>query len=133
MTVGIESVALSRDANGIDRLTWVALDDLGERTVWSAGLRADPRRIDAGLHRGWTPITAAASRIAWGQVATDTDQPQPLTVWDIASRQTTSIPTAVDVMRVWLTLDGWLAWAGDGLDAAGHKIQRAYAVMLTAP
>jgi hypothetical protein len=134
VTVGVESVVLSRDANGIDRLTWVELDGQGGRTIWSANLGADPVRIDTGLHRGWTALTADALRIVWGQVATDTDQPAPITVWDIGGGQTTAIPTAIDVMRVWLTPGGWLAWAGDGLDAAGQKIvERGYAVKVSGP
>jgi hypothetical protein len=128
VAVGVDSVVLSRDANGFDRLTWVAIDDQGGRMIWSAIGAADPVRIDTGLHRGWTALTADASHIVWGQVATDTDQPAPITVWDIASGQTTTIPTAIDVMRAWLTPGGWLAWAGDGLDAAGHRIERGYAV-----
>jgi hypothetical protein len=107
--------------------------DQGGRTIWSATRVADPVRIDTGLHRGWTALTADASRIVWGQVATDTDQPAPITVWDIGSGQITTIPTAIDVMRVWLTPGGWLAWAGDGLDAAGQKIERGYAVRITGP
>jgi hypothetical protein len=128
VAVGVESVVLSRDANGFDRLTWVALDDQGGRTIWSAIGAANPVRIDTGLHRGWTALTADASRIVWGQVATDTDQPAPITVWDIGSGQITTIPTTIDVMRVWLSPGGWLAWAGEGLDGAGHKIERGYAV-----
>jgi hypothetical protein len=132
VTVGVESVVLSRDANGIDRLTWVAIDDQGGRTIWSANLGTDPARIDTGLQRGWTALTANASHIVWGQVATDTDQPAPITVWDIESGQTTAIPSAIDVMRVWLTPGGWLAWAGDGLDAAGQKIiEQGYAVKVS--
>jgi hypothetical protein len=133
VTVGVESVVLSRDVNGIDRLTWVELDDQGGRTIWSANLGADPVRIDTGLHRGWTALAADASRIVWGQVATDTDQPAPITIWDIGSGQTTTIPAAIDVMRVWLTPGGWLAWAGDGLDAAGQKIERGYALRVRGP
>ncbi len=133
VAVGVESVVLSRDANGFDRLTWVAVDDQGGRTIWSAIGAADPVRIDTGLHRGWTALTADASRIVWGQVATDTDQPAPITVWDIASGQITTIPTAINVMRVWLTPGGWLAWAGDGLDVTGHKTERGYAVKVSGP
>jgi hypothetical protein len=133
VTAGVESAVLSRDANGIDRLTWVAFDDQGGRTLWSASVGADPARIDTGLHRGWTAITADASRIVWGQVATDTDQPAPITVWDIGSGQTTAIPATIDVMRIWLTPGGWLAWAGDGLDTAGQKIERGYAVKVNGP
>ena len=133
VTVGVESAVLSRDASGIGRLTWVALDDQGESTIWSFTLGTDPVRIDTGLHRGWTALTADASRIVWGQVATDTDQPAPITVWDIGSGQITTIPTAINVMRVWLTPGGWLAWAGDGLDVAGHIIKRGYAVKVSGP
>ena len=129
VAVGVESAVLSPlDASGIGRLTWVALDDQGGRTIWSSTGAANPVRIDTGLHRGWTALTAAASRIVWGQVATDTDQPAPITVWDTGSGETTTIPTAIDVMRAWLTPGGWLAWAGDGLDAAGHRIERGYAL-----
>ena len=134
VTAGVESAVLSRDANGIDRLTWVAFDEQWDRTIWSATGAADPVRIDTGLHRGWTALAADTSRIVWGQVATDTDQPAPIMVWDIGSGQTTTIPTTIDVMRVWLTPDGWLAWAGDGLDAAGQKIiEQGYAVRITGP
>ena len=133
VTVGVESAVLSRDASGIGRLTWVALDDQGESTIWSFTLGTDPVRIDTGLHRGWTALTAAASRIVWGQVATETDQPAPITVWDFGSGQITTIPTAINVMRVWLTPGGWLAWAGDGLDVAGHIIKRGYAVKVSGP
>ena len=131
VAVGVESAVLSLDANGFDRLTWVAFDDQGGRTIWSAIGAADPVRIDTGLHRGWTALTADASRIVWGQVATDTDQPAPITVFDIGSGQTTTITTTIDVMRVWLTAGGWLAWAGDGLDAAGQKIELGYAVKVS--
>jgi hypothetical protein len=133
VTVGVESAVLSRDASGIGRLTWVAFDDQGGRTIWSATLGADPTRIDTGLHRVWTALAADASLTVWGQVATDTDQPAPITVRDIGSGRTMAIPTDIDVMHVWLTPDGWLAWAGDGLDAAGHKIERGYAVKISGP
>ncbi len=134
VTVGVDSAVLSGDANGIDRLTWVAPDDQGVSTVWSFNLGSDPTRIDTGLHRGWMALAADAFHIVWGQVAPDTDQPPPLTVWDIGSGQTTAIPTAIDVMHVWLTPGGWLAWAGDGLDAAGQKmIERGYAVKISGP
>jgi hypothetical protein len=88
VTVGVESAVLSRDASGIGRLTWVAFDDQGGRTIWSATLGADPTRIDTGLHRVWTALAADASLTVWGQVATDTDQPAPITVRDIGSGRT---------------------------------------------
>ena len=131
VTTGVESVALSRSANGVDRLTWVALAaDQATRSIWSADLGAQPTRIDAGLHRGWTPIAAAGGRVAWGQIATDTGRPVPLSAWDTARGRLTSVPTSIDPIRIWLTSSGWLAWAGDGLDAAGRIIERGYAVVL---
>lgn len=131
VTTEVESVALSEDANGIDRLTWVALAaDLRTRSIWSFSLGAQQSRIDTGLHIGWTPIAAAGGRVAWGQVAVDVGQPVPLTVWDAASGKLTSITTTIDPMRVWLTSGGQFAWAGDGLDAAGQIIRRGYAADL---
>jgi hypothetical protein len=131
VTTGVESIALSRDASGIGRLTWVTLaSDLRTRSIWSFDLGAQPTRIDAGVHPAWTPLAARSGLVAWGQIATDTGQPVPLTVWDAATGRRTSVPTSVDPTRVWLTQDGWLAWVGEGLDAAGQIIQRGYVVTL---